>query len=638
MIKGLHGVDTRSTLLEAEDLLANIFQPRERLTPSQFVEVHRRISPEANAKSGGKWHNLPMQVEPMDSVIDPVVQATVLMWASQTAGKTEVCNAIVGYFISEEPSPILMLQPDLNMAETWSKDRFTTMVRDTPILATLVNERRGRGITGNKILHKTFPAGHLTVAGANSPASLASRPIRVNIFDEVDRYPESAGKEGDPILLAEKRSDTFPGSISVKTSTPTIRKHSRIEKEFDLSDKRFWFVACPECDKHQSLKWVNVRWEDEDHLGETYYECDNKLCKARWDDKTRIKVVRAGYWKATAPFRGIRGYHLNGIYSLFKPKKGYKTRLHQMAAEFLHAKKLGKSALKVWTNTFLAETWEEESETKPEPGRLYARREVYSPDKLPKGVVILTAGIDSQPDRIEIEVVGHGPGEESWGVAHYVLWGDTRLPEMYTRLEATMIKQYRREDGARLTIRAAGFDTGFAGSQRMMYAYIRQRGARCYYPFKGSNQKNAEPVSMGQKSKGDGIRLIMIGTNRIKSYIYSRSTISTPGPGFMHFPEAYTLEWFKQLLAEDCRRVITAGQSFLEFYMPSVMPEGSTDHNEALDMRVYSMAAMYARGATNWEYEEKCNLATIPPPPGQRPAPIIQKKKRRASILAGILG
>jgi len=158
----------------------------------------------------------------MEAVNDPEVQSVVLQWASQT-GKTEILNNIVGFFISEEPSPMLVLQPTLDMAETWSKDRLAPMVRDTTILTDLVADSRARD-SGNTVLQKRFNGGHITVAGANSPASLASRPIRVVLCDEVDRYPNSAGAEGDPISLAQKRSDTF----STRFTSPHQRRRSRV--------------------------------------------------------------------------------------------------------------------------------------------------------------------------------------------------------------------------------------------------------------------------------------------------------------------------------------------------------------------------------------------------------------------------
>ena len=302
----------------------------------------------------------PYQAEPMNSVMDQSVQSVVLMWASQT-GKTEIINNIIGYHIDLDPSPILCLQPTLEIATSWSTDRLSPMVRDTPVLKKLVADPKARD-SGNTKLHKNFMGGHITIAGANSPASLAARPIRVVLCDEVDRYPDSAGGEGYPISLAQKRSDTFFNSVHVITSTPTIRGASRVEAEFDLTDQRRWFCPCPHCDEHQVLGWEQVTWDKDEegkHLPETAHLLCTK-CQKKINDEERVEMVKQGEWRPTAPFKGKRGYHLNGLCSLFPPRKGYKTRLHQAVAQFLDAKHRGIESLKAWTNTFLADTWEEQ--------------------------------------------------------------------------------------------------------------------------------------------------------------------------------------------------------------------------------------------------------------------------------------
>lgn len=624
----------RENFEEVEKALANVFTKPIRRKPSEWIEEHRRISPEANAKKAGRWRNLPFQVEPMDNAIDPRVQTTVLMWAAQTGGKTEVINGVVGYFCHQEPSPILVTQPDLNMAESWSKDRFMTMIRDTKPLAEIFSDRRQKR-SGQKILHKTFPGGHVTIGGANSAASLAGRPVRVTIFDEVDRYPESAGREGDPVLLGEKRADSFPDAVSYKTSTPTIKRHSRIEAEFDLSDKNYWFVKCPHCDHEQKLKWSNVKWPDGPE--NAYYLCDDVKCGAKWTDDERVDAIWDGRWIATAPFKGVRGYHLNGIYCLFACKTSYVSRLHQMVEEFLKANRLGKEALKMWTNTFLAETWEDENDAKPEWRKLFDRRERYYPVAgcyVPRGVIRITAGIDIQADRIEMEFVGWGVGEESWGLGVHVLWGDTRRSQIYKDADALISGTiFTREDGAKLMCFASGWDTGYSQSQRQIYPFLRVRLGRRFYAFKGASEIDAEPISRAKKSKTDKVKLLMVGTNRIKGYIYNDATIEEPGPGFMHFPDTYDMEFFKQLLMEDSTSIIRSGHTIRIFTKPSATAEGATDRNEALDRRVYARGALYASGSVNWEAEDTRLKSLIP---GGSRAPILPEEAPKPRPLVNI--
>ena len=195
----------------------------------------------------------------MDAFSDPQYSEIVVMSGSQI-GKTEIINNIIGYYIEHQPLPILCMQPTLSMAQTWSKDRLANMLRDTPCLRGKVKDARSRD-SGNTTLHKTFQGGHVTVCGANSPASLASRSIAILLADEVDRYPLSAGAEGDPINLAKRRTTTYWQKKILLTSTPTIRGASRIESAFEKSDQRFFNINCHKCNEPQILKWSQVRWE-----------------------------------------------------------------------------------------------------------------------------------------------------------------------------------------------------------------------------------------------------------------------------------------------------------------------------------------------------------------------------------------
>ena len=183
-------------------------KPPPKLTISEWADEYRKLSPESSAEPGS-WNTSRAEYQRgiMDALSDPYIETVVVMSSAQV-GKTEILNNAVGYFISQDPSPMLVVQPTLDMAQTWSKDRLAPMLRDTPILSGLVKDPRSRD-SGNTTLHKVFPGGHVTACGANSPSSLASRPVRNVFCDEVDRYPVSAGTEGDPVSLAKKRSATF---------------------------------------------------------------------------------------------------------------------------------------------------------------------------------------------------------------------------------------------------------------------------------------------------------------------------------------------------------------------------------------------------------------------------------------------
>lgn len=567
----LEPLQSRLSLLKIEQALASVFTPPPRLTISEWADEYRELSREANAK-GGRWQSLPWQRGAMDAVLE--CGDVCFQWASQVTGKTEVLNNIVGYFIAQDPAPMLMVQPTLEMGEAWSKDRLSTMLRDTAVLRGKVADARSRD-SGNTILHKTFPGGHITICGANSPAGLASRPIRIVLFDEVDRYDVSAGAEGDPISLAEKRTESFWNAVTVKVSTPTIKGASRIEREIELSDKRKWHVPCEGCGEKFVMEWAHVVWPDgEPEKG--VIRCPK--CRHDHDDAARIRIVKAGEWIATAPFRGKAGFILNGLVCLFPPRKGkYVSRLHQMIEQFREAKAKGKEALRVWVNTFLAETFEDEGEKTADPAGLFARREDYG--DIPENGVVLVAGADVQTDRIEAEIVAFGQGEESWGIEYRVFHGNIERWEVWNEFDQWLQKPRRHASGVMLQVAAAAIDSGH--KPRIVQAFVDRCSPRRVFAVKGVGTSGLPWVTRSKNS-----RLLLLKVSTAKESIYSRLKLDEPGPGYMHFPKTYDEEYFRQLTAE---RVITKYRFGLPYR--TFDPEGR--RNEALDCRVYAHAALF---------------------------------------------
>ena len=369
--------------------------------------------------------------------------------SSAQVGKSEALGNSVGYYIDQDPAPIMLVMPTERDAEAWSKDRFSPMARDTPCLAGKISDPKSRD-GSNKILHKRFPGGHLTIVGANAPSGLASRPIRILLCDEVDRYPFSAGAEGDPVNLAKKRTVTFWNRKIVLVSTPTIRGLSRIETAYAESDQRQYWVPCPACGAQQVLVWSQVRWESAagghaggEHRPETArYHC--AACDAAWSDALRWAAIRRGEWRARAPFRGIAGFHLNEIYSSW-------VRLEAMVRAFLSARAGGDEAMKTFVNTSLGETWMESGEA-PDWRRLYDRRERWPAGTVPEGGLILTAGADVQKDRIEVDVWAWGRGLESWLVDHVVIEGGPESEAAWAALATLLGRTWPHALGAELQL------------------------------------------------------------------------------------------------------------------------------------------------------------------------------------------
>ena len=508
----------------------------------------------------------------MDALNDPDIETIVVMSSAQV-GKTEFLLNIIGYFIDQDPSPILALQPTLQMAETFSKDRLAPMIRDTPVLKGRIKDARARD-SGNTLLKKNFAGGHITLAGANSPASLASRPVRVVLADEVDRYPPSAGAEGDPVNLARKRTTTFFNRKIMMTSTPTMKGASRIEDAYELSDQRRYYVPCPDCNHKQIFKWSNVQWPD-GKPDEAKYSCED--CGVLIDESKKPWMLLNGEWIAEGEAGKTAGFHLNEIYSPWR-------KWSEMAQDFIEAKK-NTETLKTFVNTSLGETWEEQGE-QIESDHLYDRREKY-PAQVPQECLVLVAGVDVQDDRIELEVVGYGEGETSYGIEYRVIYGDLSQAEIWAELDQVLLQTYKHESGAKLRINAACIDSG-GHFTKMVYAFVRDKKARRIFAIKGMAGVGRPIVTAPRKTKtGTQIRaidLFTVGVDEAKNTIFSRLKV-TEGAGMCHWPLEYDLEYFKQLTAEKIITKFKKGFKTREWVK-------TRPRNEALDIRVYSYAAL----------------------------------------------
>lgn len=545
-------------------------KPPPKLSVSEWADQFRKLSPESSAEPGS-WQTSRAEYQRgiMDAISDPSIETVVLMMGAQM-GKSECLNNVVGYHIAQDPSPILVVQPTLDMAQTWSKDRLAPMLRDTPALQGLVKDPRSRD-SGNTTLHKSFPGGHVTACGANSPASLASRPIRVVLCDEVDRFPISAGSEGDPVTLAKKRSATFWNRKIILVSTPTNKGASRIEDAFEVSDKRLYYVPCGDCGHHQTLKWSQVKW-DADKPETAAYACES--CGTLWDDATRIRAVRRGEWRSTSSSAKTAGFAVSGIYSPWIP-------LEDAVRDFLEVRKQ-PATLRVWVNTYLAETWEEDGE-QVDDYSLSERAEDWG-DAVPADGLVLTAGVDVQDDRLEAEIVAWGKDEESWSIAYKTIHGDPSGPVVWRDLDEFLYQVFEHEYGEDMPVRATCIDSGGHHTQSV-YKYVSTREGRRIFAIKGVGGEGKPMVGKPSKNNIGKIKLFPVGVDTIKYELFSRFKITEPGPGYCHFPEGRDPEYYKQLTAEKIATKYHKGFARREFVK-------TRTRNEALDVRVYAKAAL----------------------------------------------
>ena len=562
---------SRKLEVRLQQAVRKALKPPPKLTVSEWADTYRQLSSESSAEAG-RWSTSRAEYQRgmMDSVSDPNIENIVLMTGAQI-GKTELINNVVGFHIHQDPAPMLVVQPTLEMAQTWSKDRLAPAIRDTPVLLDKVGNPRARD-SGNTTLHKVFAGGHVTACGANSPSSLASRPCRIILCDEVDRYPISAGSEGDPVGLAKRRSATFWNRKIILVSTPTEKGASRIEQAYEESDKRKYFVPCPDCGEHQHLKWSQVRWSDNDPAS-AEYTCES--CGTLWPDVKRFRAIRAGEWRSTAKGDGkTAGFHLSGLYSPWTP-------LEDSVRDFLASRK-DPMRLKTWVNTFLGETWEEQGDRIDEHD-LMERREDWG-DELPDGVALLTCGIDTQDDRLEYEIVGWGANEESWSVEYGVLYGDPSTAELWNRLDVVLQKIHTHPLYGEMTIRASCVDSGGHYTQQV-YNYCRLRAGRRVFAIKGIGGEGKPIVGRPTKNNIGKINLFPVGVDTTKELVYARLKIQTEGDGYCHFPEGRGEEFFRMLTAEKKMTKYFKGRPRAEWVK-------MRQRNEALDCRVYATAAL----------------------------------------------
>src|SRR6202162_4031703 len=400
-------------------------RPDPLLTVSEWADTYRTLSQRASAEPG-PWRTdrTPYLREVMDCLSPSSPIETVVLMKGAQIGGTEAGNNWIGYVVHQAPGPMLSVSPTVEMAKRNSKQRIDPLVEESAVLRELVSDPRSRD-SGNTMLAKEFPRGILVMTGANSAVGLRSMAARYLFLDEIDAYPGDVDGEGDPVNLALARTRTFARRKIFMISTPKITGRSRIEASFEDSDQRYYWVPCPHCNEYQVLKFAQIRWpKGAPELA--VYICEH--CQGEIENHEKHWMLAQGEWRPAAPGPGkAAGFHLSGLHS-----PGGRVRWADAAAMFADAQK-NPALRQVFINTVLGETWALQGEA-PEWQRLYDRREDYRIGTVPKGGLFLTAGVDIQKDRIEVEIVAWGRGKESWAVDYRVLEGDTSRPQVWDKL------------------------------------------------------------------------------------------------------------------------------------------------------------------------------------------------------------
>jgi len=611
-------------------------RPPENLTVSEWADKKRRLSSESSAEAGPyRVSRTPYLKDIMDAFTDPRVRHLVLVSASQI-GKSELENNIVGYIIDQDPSSILFIQPTTIDAKEYSKLRIAPMLRDTPCLRRKVAAPKSRD-SGNTILQKTYPGGILTLCGSTEAHALCSKPIRYVIGDERDRWAVSAGKEGDPWELAMARQTTFYNAKAVEVSTPTIKGDSAIAKSFVKGTMERWKTKCPHCGEYHEIQWKNIRYETEvsEVNGERTCTIKNVLwfcpgCACVSDEATMKK--QPARWEADNPGaykNGVRSFWLNAFVSPW-------ASWDSICLKFENAKG-DTNKMQVVYNTCFGQLWEDRSGLQ-DPDTLLGRREDYGAE-LPESVLVLTAGVDTQDDRFEYEIVGHGHFGETWGIEKGVIMGSPKESAIWDSLDMMVFDRvFRFKDGLGLKVKRSFVDEGghATGEVRQFCQKRAHKNVFCIRGLYGPDRPFTDKpkkmkIIVNNRYKGTCWQY-QLGVDSGKQTIMDNLRVQTPGPKYCHFPrrEDYGAAYFDGLLSEH---LVPEGKTRQRWVWKKIQGH---ERNEPLDCRNYALAAFATLPVDLDAQDRKLKAArgkrSSPAEPPKQTAPKPKPQKRTSGL------
>ncbi len=571
----------------------NGLKPLPKTSVSQWADNHRMLSSGISAEPG-KWKTsrAPYQKDIMNAFTEPGIHRVVVKSSSQI-GKSDMMNNVIGRFAHLDPCAIMMIQPTIDMAQDYSKTRIAPMIRDTKVLNNLFYDVKSRD-ANNTILSKVFPGGRLIMCGANSPAGLASRPIRILLADEVDRFPDSAGTEGDPVDLAAKRMTTFWNSCMGLFSTPTNEGTSRIDEEYLAGTQEEWQHKCPNCGEYHLLRHIDMTVDYKEIktpsgkktviVNDVKWRCPH--CGFSFSEK-EMKQTPQKYISrnADALKNGIRSFFVNGFTSPWMTW----TRIMR---EWLEAKG-DPEREKVIMNTVFGESYKQKGAFEDE--QIFLRRRESYGAELPNGVLLLTAAIDTQDNRLEYEVVGWGKEEECWGIRKGIVLGAPNQARTWKEIDSILDKTYHFADGKGLKVVRTFIDSGGHYTSDV-YNYCQKNFHKQRFAIKGRGGPGIPLIYKIAKANNAKAPLILLGVDDGKQQIMDRLSIDSPGPLYFHFPQdegikelsnrGYDDLYFKGIISEHKKVYKRNG------VLREVWETTKNVRNEPLDLRNYNLACM----------------------------------------------
>ena len=556
-------------------------RPVESLTIEDHSKKYYYMSSESNKAFPGMFDVMmtPYLREILESLqFDNDIEEVIFMKGCQIGG-TSVSLCFLLWIANLNPMPVLVVFPTERNSHRFVKKKFRPMVKDCRELSQKLDES---GFDQGSLELFNFPGGTISFGNAHAANTMRMDSCQVVILDEVSDFPAESSGQGDPVSIAKGRMNMFEGRRKLyQVSTPVDEEICRISKSYKETDQRKFLVPCPECKTTQEIKWQNIEW-DKENPEDVWLNCIG--CKFKIYENHKSWMLKNGKWKPTVEdhTRGRkRGYHISALYA---PTGMYSWR--KAVSEFLSAKD-DPTLLKVFTNNILGEPWVAGKGISNK--NIKKRISDYKMNPLPEKVGLITAGVDINKKYSNIEIVGWGPGKESWGLQYKVINKDITDPELWNELDKYIFQQFHHPMGHKLTPFSVAIDTGYAADE--VYDYIKSRiHTNIVIGIKGITGEGRPVISTKPSYKNKGnIPLFHVSLDSSLEALYSWLQVKNPGPHYCHLPKFYkkeTPQYFDELNAFVKKSVIIKGMPRVEWHRK----EGKK--KEAGDCRRYAIAAM----------------------------------------------
>ncbi|HJF32810.1 MAG TPA: phage terminase large subunit family protein [Sporosarcina psychrophila] len=545
-------------------------KPPEKLNVSEWAEKHRVLDSKSSAIPG-PWRNevTPYLNDIMDEFNNADTEEIIFIKPTQVGGTEALQNAL-GYIVMQDPSPTMIVYPSKELAESVSKNRLRPMMRVSKGLREKYFDDKSTE------LELQCDGMYISLEGANSPASLSSKPIRYLFLDEVDKYPGATKKEADPIRLARERTKTFTNRKIFITSTPTLRTGHIWKAKENADVIKHYTVPCPHCGEYIELQFKQIKWPKSDEMSEidraehAFYAC--QMCGNIIDDRQKGQMIRYGRWKIVeqkTEFPRKVAYWMNTLYSPF-------VRFGEIAKEFMTTKH-DAEAFQNFVNSWLAEPWED-TKLKTNADMVIERQTEFEQFEIPDWAEFLTAGVDVQETSLYYTVRAWGPYITSQNIAHGQVFS-------WKEIERVMNSEFKKRDGEKMMINLCGVDSGDQTDD--VYEFCA-RNSEWAIPVKGVGGGHSYfKVSTINKthSSAYGMRLLLVDGGKYKDMIASR--LAKPvGEGSWMVHKDCDYEYAEQVTAEH--KVMTKGGAGA--HKEVWVPKTSHADNHYLDCEVYALA------------------------------------------------